>query len=95
MKNSTFITSASSPLTYAQFALAALNNSDKYVDLYMELRRDFFHKWQNEIFPTSITTNFFENIVHWLTVEELPKADGLYEKNFRSWIERNKSKNTA
>jgi hypothetical protein len=79
-----------SPRIYAIQALKMLEGAGDYASLFIELRREFFHKFQNVVFPTSITVDFFENVKFWLESELPPKYNGHYEKNFCDWVKENK-----
>ena len=80
---------AVNPYTYAFQALNLLNKSQRYAEDYVRLRREFFNKFQRQtVFPTSITIDFFENIVYWIPrgdfVEVGQKSE--YVANFNSWL---------
>lgn len=83
------------PLLDARLALDILKKSKQYCDDYIILRREYFNKWQKTVFPTSITIDFFENIVHYLSCGSYiePRIIGLekpyiseYERNFNAWL---------
>lgn len=77
----------SNPLLDAKLALKILNNSKQYSDDYIVLRREFFNKWQKPfVFPTSITVDFFENVVYFLSCGLYLTAKSDYEKNFNAWL---------
>lgn len=90
------ILTKSNPLLDARLALDILNKSKQYSDDYILLRREFFNKWQKPfVFSTSITIDFFENIIYYLSNNSYlePKIIGLekpfiseYEKNFNAWL---------
>jgi hypothetical protein len=64
--NTSFI-NALTPLEYATKALKLLETG--YDGLYVQLREEFFHKFQNkQVFSTSITSEFFENIVYHIQI---------------------------
>jgi hypothetical protein len=85
------IITAENPLDYARKALTILKSSNSYADDWVKLRLEFFRRWQRGfIFSTSITINFFENIVFWLTSDTLPPAAELYDRNFKVWVEETK-----
>lgn len=81
--------SAGNPYTYAFKALDLLRNAEDYAATYVELRLEFFNRFQQkQVFPTSITMEFFENIVYWVGrgdfVDNKDKSE--YVANFNSWL---------
>jgi len=81
--------SAGNPYTYSMLALKLLESSKDYATDYIWLRLEFFNKFQKKtVFPTSITMEFFENIVYWIPrgdfVDNKEKSE--YVANFNSWL---------
>ncbi len=77
------------PLIFARNALTLLKQSKDYASDFISLRREFFNLYQGGfIFPTSITMDFFENIVYWLPrndfVDNASKSH--YIGNFNAWL---------